>query len=373
MAATRTCTRNGCGASYDPDDNGPTRCEHHPGAPVFHEGMKGWSCCSKRVVDFDAFLKIPGCAVSEHTDDRAPDGIDADGKAVYGSAVEASTSASGAVPSFADAKANTTSTASATAPSGQPAAKRPPAVLERAEWVDPPEALQALSPGASCRRPGCDSTWSPDGSAPASTTAAECRFHVGEPVFHEGSKSWSCCSKRKVLEFDEFLKIPGCASGAAHRFTDPGRSASASESASDANMVAVRHDWYQTQTSVIISLFAKKADASQTRVDFDAQSLTVSVVFKPDAVNNGVTGGRARFHLPALSQPVDVAACRYEVLGTKIEIVLKKANGYSWPALEPQEGGLRSWTTFGTMDNRGGTVGAKEARIASDTPVHLLK
>lgn len=31
-------------------------------------------------------------------------------------------------------------------------------------------------------------------------------------------KGWTCCS-RKVLEFEEFLKIPGCKKGK-HRFTD---------------------------------------------------------------------------------------------------------------------------------------------------------
>lgn len=34
---------------------------HHPGNPVFHEGSKGWSCCKRRVLEFDEFLRIPGC------------------------------------------------------------------------------------------------------------------------------------------------------------------------------------------------------------------------------------------------------------------------------------------------------------------------
>jgi hypothetical protein len=36
-------------------------------------------------------------------------------------------------------------------------------------------------------------------------------------VFHEGSKGWSCC-KRRVLEFDQFLKIPGCTEKTRHMF-----------------------------------------------------------------------------------------------------------------------------------------------------------
>ncbi|EEB96943.1 hypothetical protein MPER_03833, partial [Moniliophthora perniciosa FA553] len=32
------------------------------------------------------------------------------------------------------------------------------------------------------------------------------------PIFREGSKGYLCC-KRRVLEFDEFLKIKGCKTG----------------------------------------------------------------------------------------------------------------------------------------------------------------
>lgn len=34
--------------------------------PIFHEGLKGWACCKKRVVSFDDFLAIPGCTVGRH-------------------------------------------------------------------------------------------------------------------------------------------------------------------------------------------------------------------------------------------------------------------------------------------------------------------
>lgn len=34
-----------------------------------------------------------------------------------------------------------------------------------------------------------------------------------QPVFHEGTKYNACCPKRKVLEFDEFMKIEGCKEG----------------------------------------------------------------------------------------------------------------------------------------------------------------
>ncbi|KAJ1532409.1 hypothetical protein HK405_001194, partial [Cladochytrium tenue] len=72
-----------------------------------------------------------------------------------------------------------------------------------------------------------------------------------------------------------------------------------------------------------------------------------------------------------LALPIDPAASRYEVLSTKIEIVLKKANGLSWPTLEPSEG-VVSWTTFGVSGSVG-TVGGKEAVVAQDAPLHLMR
>jgi hypothetical protein len=42
-------------------------------------------------------------------------------------------------------------------------------------------------------------------------------------VFHEGLKSWSCCNEthKPVLEFDQFLAIPPCASAEAHSDVKP--------------------------------------------------------------------------------------------------------------------------------------------------------
>jgi hypothetical protein len=29
--------------------------------------LKGWSCCPKRTIEFDAFLKIEGCTIGSHS------------------------------------------------------------------------------------------------------------------------------------------------------------------------------------------------------------------------------------------------------------------------------------------------------------------
>jgi CHORD len=41
-------------------------CQYHPGVPVFHDALKGWSCCSRRSTDFTEFLNIPGCTFGIH-------------------------------------------------------------------------------------------------------------------------------------------------------------------------------------------------------------------------------------------------------------------------------------------------------------------
>jgi len=52
-----TCFRAGCNAQY-PNYN---CCKYHPGHPVFHEGMKYWSCCNRKTSNFESFLKQEGC------------------------------------------------------------------------------------------------------------------------------------------------------------------------------------------------------------------------------------------------------------------------------------------------------------------------
>ena len=60
------CKRRACGSKYT---KGSSRegesCVHHPGVPIFHEGSKGYSCCKRRVLEFDQFMNLEGCATKE--------------------------------------------------------------------------------------------------------------------------------------------------------------------------------------------------------------------------------------------------------------------------------------------------------------------
>ncbi|KAI9100679.1 HSP20-like chaperone [Phlyctochytrium arcticum] len=336
------CTNKGCGKEYDEKANNDTACEFHAGAPVFHEGLKSWSCCTKKVVDFDEFLKIPGCTIGRHTDvaseapkpsqttaDVPAPKVDNNGVEVYGNAAAP-------VAAVSASKEDTLFVAKA---------EEAKEVVKEEDLHDAADAT--ITVGEKCKRNGCGKTYEGEASR-----TEDCHFHPGQAVFHEGSKGWSCCS-RKVLEFDEFLKIKGCKTGK-HRFTEP--------NATGPTEVQCRHDWYQTQTTVIISIFAKKINKEETRVVFTNDELKVDIKF--------LDGKFAKFHTP-LSQPIDPAASKYEMLSTKIEVVLRKANGISWATIEPKDN-VRSWTTFGTQGGVG-TIGGKQAVVAADAPLHLLK
>ena len=40
---------------------------------MFHDALKGWSCCSRRSTDFTEFLNIPGCTNGQHSNEKPPE------------------------------------------------------------------------------------------------------------------------------------------------------------------------------------------------------------------------------------------------------------------------------------------------------------
>mmetsp|Transcript_42128 Transcript_42128/g.58943 ORF Transcript_42128/g.58943 Transcript_42128/m.58943 type:complete len:219 (+) Transcript_42128:903-1559(+) len=62
----KCCLHRGCEEKYVDASTRETRCIYHPGTPLFHEGLKGWTCCRKRVIDFNDFLNIQGCKFGVH-------------------------------------------------------------------------------------------------------------------------------------------------------------------------------------------------------------------------------------------------------------------------------------------------------------------
>lgn len=181
---------------------------------------------------------------------------------------------------------------------------------------DDPDAT--VPEGATCKRRGCNTT-----SNPSTPRADEqCVHHPGQALFHEGSKGWTCC-KRRVLEFDEFMKIPGCTTKARHLYIGkPNQD-------SEEQLSTVRNDFYQTPTTVIASLYLKKIDKETSRVEF-VDANTVDLDLK--------TADRKRYRTSMeLSGPIKPEESGFKIMGTKLELTLKKADGAGWGTLRADD------------------------------------
>ncbi|CCL99326.1 uncharacterized protein FIBRA_01344 [Fibroporia radiculosa] len=331
------CTRRGCGKDYNVEDNASDGCTYHPGGPIFHEGLKSWSCCSdvnKPVLDFDEFMKLPGCARGPHTDE-VPE-------------VLAPKSSSANVElKMTESQTITETYVSGPSESAMPPLKAQPPVTTAppAPVVEDEDDLSVpVQPGTSCKRNGCKTVFESDdinrvGDGPG----ALCTYHPKTPIFHEGSKGYLCC-KRRVLEFDEFLKIEGCKTGR-HVFVPINRE-SESEQFTDC-----RIDHYQTPREVHVSVFAKKADEGRSTVKIEENAIHLDLYLPASK--------RFRKSLE-LFGPVDASASSYKFYGTKVEVLLKKQDTRSWAILEKTTKDLGPISlTFG-VGGRTGTIGGKE-------------
>jgi len=62
----QTCKNNSCKGTYAGFASNNEVCNYHPGVPIFHEGLKYWSCCQKKTTEFSSFLEQPGCTRGKH-------------------------------------------------------------------------------------------------------------------------------------------------------------------------------------------------------------------------------------------------------------------------------------------------------------------
>ncbi|MED6121145.1 Cochaperone protein, variant 2 [Stylosanthes scabra] len=90
-----------------------------------------------------------------------------------------------------------------------------------------------------------------------------------------------------------------------------------------------RHEFYQKPDEVVLTIFAKGIPQDSVTVDFGEQILSVRIE---------VPGEDAYSLQPRLFGKIVPARCRYEVLSTKMEIRLAKAQHIHWTALEFRRG-----------------------------------
>ncbi|XWS48492.1 hypothetical protein CRYUN_Cryun13aG0082100 [Craigia yunnanensis] len=86
-----------------------------------------------------------------------------------------------------------------------------------------------------------------------------------------------------------------------------------------------RHDFYQKPDEVVVTIFAKGILHECVSVDYDEQILSVTIN----------AHGKDAYHFqPRLFGKIIPDKCRYDVLSTKIEIRLAKAEPIQWASLE---------------------------------------
>ncbi|KAH8358807.1 hypothetical protein KR093_002548 [Drosophila rubida] len=300
------CYNRGCGQLFDPATNADDSCRHHPGAPFFHDAYKGWSCCSKKSVDFTEFLNIKGCTLAKHSNIKPPeperpakDDNEADKEAV----IEVRAPIKESLPRPAIETQFTV-----VQPTVAPALK---------ETVDALKvtAVAEIAVGTSCKNNGCSFSYTN-----SSSDFSECTYHPGVPIFHEGMKFWSCCQKR-TSDFAQFMAQKGCVYGQ-HKWAKDDE---------DKKVVQCRYDWHQTATNVVVAVYAKKYHYAQSIIEVNPIRLHVMLVF-PEQEN-------AKFDMDLeLRGIINVEKASAHMYGTKLEITLPKLEPGSWPKLNfPRE------------------------------------
>lgn len=306
------CYNKGCAKKFPEASNNDTACTYHPGNPVFHDALKGWSCCSKRSTDFTDFLNIPGCSKGRHNPIKPAEPIKVTEKPPEVVIV----------------------------PKLAPAPAKPKAPLERPPDDLPYEDLKTVIAGSlkatlerykaaanqtvndqssnnteggevpigtACKNRGCQLTY----QGPASNNQ-ECVYHQGTPIFHEGYKYWSCC-QRRTSDFNEFLKQEGCTTGT-HCWTELAK-----------KTVQCRFDWHQTGPYVVISIFAKGCVPELSSFKVNPTNVLVALSFE---------GGKSEYQLNLkLHGIIEPSQSSAELMGSKVELKLKKAELFSWPSL----------------------------------------
>ena len=324
------CKRRGCGTEFDATGGSKGPCTYHPGAPVFHEGLKSWSCCketNKPVLEFEQFMKLPGCAMAEaHTDEAQP--LPTPQKPAVSNEEERLSTTLNAVQ------------LNKPAPIPPPTQGPPPPAPEPRD----PDSLVHVPAGTACRRSGCNYVQK-EALDTRDKTQETCRYHKGVPIFHEGSKGYTCC-KRRVLHFDDFLQIEPCTKAEhGHLFEAP--------KPADNGRVECRMDHYETPGDVRVTVYAKGVEQSNSVIEIRENEvrmhlLTQVVLSLALGATPSIPHTRRFERTLQLYAPVNPSASTCTLGKMKLDLVLaKQTEGESWPTLERGERVFGYGLTFG--------------------------
>ncbi|KAL2079030.1 hypothetical protein ACEWY4_024774 [Coilia grayii] len=308
------CYNRGCGERFDADKNSDDACLFHSGVPIFHDALKGWSCCRKRTTDFSEFLSIKGCTRGRHSNEKPQEPL----KPEVSSEKEGQKQHNGTEIIYQGPKSAETlqkERPSSDEPKTKLEVKVSPSLsqlLEKMEITQKEEAKkqesQTVMYGTKCKNPGCKTMYKG-----LETNLEECTHHPGAPVFHEGYKYWSCCCI-KTIDFNAFLDQKGCTTGR-HRWIPR----------QDKKKVACRHDWHQTGAQVVVTIYAKNSHPEHSYVEANRTVLTCHIQFENDKIFH------RDFHLWGVAE---VGRSYVNMLPSKVEVALCKADAVSWGKLE---------------------------------------
>ncbi|XP_039119147.1 cysteine and histidine-rich domain-containing protein RAR1-like [Dioscorea cayenensis subsp. rotundata] len=199
------CQRIGCDAFFTEEDNADGSCRYHDSGPIFHDGMKEWSCCKQRSHDFSLFLAIPGCKTGKHTTE----------KPVLNR--QSPSPPKPIAPVSLTKKNNDTCSRCRQgffcSDHGSQTKPSKPLLLPNSKddsEKDKPAPVKKkidLNEIQTCRNKGCGKTFKEKDNHETA-----CEYHPGPPVFHDRIRGWKCCDMH-VKEFDEFMNIPPCTKG----------------------------------------------------------------------------------------------------------------------------------------------------------------
>ncbi|CAM0945715.1 unnamed protein product [Alopecurus aequalis] len=200
------CQRIGCDAMFTDDDNPDGSCHYHSN-PMFHDGMKEWTCCKQRSHDFSLFLAIPGCATGKHTTEKPLT------KATSLNTLKAAPVQSSKQDVESETCLRCHQGFFCSDHGSQPKPQKLVAVsgtntelVERSSVPQPKKKVDLNEPRI-CKNKGCGKTYKEKDNHDAA-----CEHHPGPAVFHDRKRGWKCCDIH-VKEFDEFMEIPPCTKG----------------------------------------------------------------------------------------------------------------------------------------------------------------
>ncbi|VDK33259.1 unnamed protein product [Taenia asiatica] len=270
------CYNKGCGKEFDPENNGSNACQYHPGEPIFHDAKKKWSCCNKYSTDFGEFLSMKGCTFGPHNSQK-PAPVIAEKPAPEVNIAPPVQPAPKPIPKIPPARPSSDAPLKVLDPVVSPSLKTALETLKKKE-ASATDATSDQGP-KSCFNNGCKAVY----HGPESDTET-CMYHSGIP---------------EAITNGTFI------------------APLASQ---------CRFDWFQMPGTVTLSVYAKNVLPESTDVRCNSVFLTLSFLYD---------GGKSHFERSfRLFGVIDPETSRLNLMATKVEVVMRKAEACSWSALE---------------------------------------